>query len=178
MAKEVRFNVKRPSYESIVNHHEVVRDSLINYFSEDNPDNIGFTPGELNGLIEENQLAQEKQDSLALLAFLEATFRVDYISRKRLKLKDSLSKSLIKIFNRKRYRAALVDDIIKTWLRVGTINHSENQRINESMQVRHWLAHGQYWARDGVVYKDFYDIATLVEGLINSKVFQVAPDEG
>ena len=174
MAKDVLFNIARPSYESIVDHHNLAKEALASYFSEDNVAFVGFSMAELSGLREQEQAAQAKQDMLALLAFLEALFRVDYISRKRLNLKDDLSRALIRVFNRKRYKAALAEDIIKTWLRADAITHVENSHIYECFQLRHWLAHGQYWARENMPRRDFYDISTLVEGLINAKVFKVA----
>ncbi len=42
---------------------------------------------------------------MALLAFLEACFRLDYECRKRLNLKDPLSRAMIKLFNRKKNKA-------------------------------------------------------------------------
>jgi hypothetical protein len=175
MAKDVVFNVARPTYESIVNHHNLAIAALAGYFSEDNTAFVGYSVPELSSLREHEQAAQAQQDVLALLAFLEAVFRVDYISRKRLNLKDGLSKALIRVFNRKRYKATLTEDIVKTWLRADAITHTENSHIHESFQLRHWLAHGQYWTRENVPKRDFYDIAALVEGLVNAKVFKVAP---
>lgn len=174
MAKDVMFNAERPSYESIVKHHNFAKESLANYFSSGNPEFVGFSEAELSIFREREQAAQSQQDLLAILAFLEATFRVDYISRKRLNSKDVLSKALIRVFNRRRYKAALTEDIIKTWLRIGAISHAENSQIHEAFQLRHWLAHGQYWVRGDAANRDFYDVAALVEGLINAKVFKGA----
>lgn len=174
MAKGVVFNVARPSYESIVEHHNLTKEALTEYFSNSNEEFFGFSENEVLFFREREQAIQSRQDVLALLAFLEATFRVDYISRKRLNLKDKLSRALIRVFNRKRYKAGLTDDIIKTWLRVDAITHAENSQIHALFHLRHWLAHGQYWVRENVANREFYDVAELVEGLINAKVFKTS----
>lgn len=171
MAKKNLFNDARPSYESIVEHHSAVEEALRQYFSPGNSAFVSMSAPELSEALDRELEFQEQQNVLTLVAFLEATFRVDYLSRKDRKLKDDLSKALIKVFNRRRQKASLADDIIKTWLRQGTLTHAEYFHIDRSFKFRHWLAHGQYWSPTEMLKRDFYEVATLVEGLRNSKSF-------
>ncbi|KAF1017466.1 MAG: hypothetical protein GAK31_00731 [Stenotrophomonas maltophilia] len=111
---------------------------------------------------------------MALLAFLEACFKLDFANRKRLKLKDSLTKILIKLFNQKHNKAKLMDDIIKGWQKEGLLSHLEYDRINSAFKLRHWIAYGQYWSPEKIKPHDFLEVAEFVEGLINSRTFKTA----
>ena len=171
MAKNTSFNGERPSYESIVEHHNTVEESLREYFSRENPTFVGASVLEVSQALSRELERQEQQDVLALVACLEATFRVDYALRKDRNLKDDLSKALIKVFNRRRQKASLGDDIVKTWLKQGTLTHAEYGHIDRVFKFRHWLAHGQYWHPAETLKRDFYEVSTLVEALQNSKSF-------
>ena len=172
MAKEVLLNPDRPTYDLIVEHNLASTSALNFHFSQSNPDYTGFTPAELEKLRREATLHQERQDILSLLAFLESCFRVDYILRKKSNLKDDLSKALIKLFNQKHYRASLEDEIFRTWHKSGHLDPATNSHLHEAFHYRHWLAHGQYWEPKKFRKRDFYELSSLVEGLINSNAFK------
>ena len=172
MAKEVLLNAERPTYSIIVEHHAASTSALKFHYSQANPNYTGLTSDELSKLEEKAILHQERQDILSLLAFLESCFRVDYIQRKKNNLKDELSKALIKIFNRRHYRASLEDEIFRTWHKLGYLDPAINSHLHEAFHYRHWLAHGQYWESDKFRKRDFYELSSLVEGLINSKAFR------
>lgn len=172
MAKEVLLNAERPTYSMIVEHHAASTSALNSHYSETNPSYTGLTSNELGELKETAKLHQEHQDILSLLAFLESSFRVDYIMRKKSNLKDALSKALIKLFNKKHYRASLEDEIFKTWYKLGYLDPATNSHLHEAFHYRHWLAHGQYWESDKFRKRDFYELSALVEGLINASAFK------
>jgi len=171
MATPVIANPDVPNYSQVVGHHAMAQEAIGLLFSQMNPDYSDFPLGEVKTRHAAALKSQELRDMMALLAFLEACFRLDYANRKRLKLKDGLSKSLIKLFNRKHNKARLMEDIIKGWQHEGLLSHSEYDRINNAFKLRHWIAHGQYWSPDRIKPHDFIEFAEFIEGLINSCAF-------
>jgi len=153
-------------------HHAIVRAAIRELFSTSNPANADRPEVDIHAEKLAALKAQELRDMMALLSFLEACFRLDYECRKRLKLKDPLSKALIKLFNRKRNKAGLMDDIVKGWLKEQAISHRDYDRINSAFQLRHWLAHGQYWSPAKIKPHDLVDLAEFIEGLINADLFR------
>lgn len=156
----------------VMGHHITARDAIGLLFSESNSDNADLSRQELEARHNACLLAQQRRDMMALLAFLEACFRLDYASRKRLNLKDGLSRVLIRVFNRKRNKAALVEDIVKAWLQQGVLTHHQYDRINSAFQLRHWIAHGQYWSPAKIKPHDLWEVAEFVESLVNARLFQ------
>ena len=174
MATPVVANPDVPNYAQVVGHHDIAQEAIGLLFSGTNPDYYDLPIAELERKRELAIAAQELRDMMALLAFLEACFKLDYANRKRLKLKDGLSKRLIKLFNQKHNKARLMEDIIKGWRQEGFLSHLEYDRINSAFKLRHWIAHGQYWSPDKIKPHDFLEVAEFVEGLINSCVFKSA----
>jgi len=171
MATPVVANPEVPNYAQVIGHHTMAQEAINLLFSDLNPDYSALPSAELERLRKLAIRAQELRDMMALLAFLEACFKLDYGSRKRLNLKDRLSKVLIKIFNRKHNKARLMEDIIKGWQQEGFLSHLEYDRINSAFKLRHWIAHGQYWSPDKIKPHDFLEVAEFVEGLVNSRAF-------
>ncbi|WP_367345995.1 hypothetical protein [Stenotrophomonas bentonitica] len=172
MATPVIANPDVPNYSQVVGHHAMAQDAIGLLFSRVNPD---YSDVPLDSVESRRKLAlkdQELRDMMALLAFLEACFRLDYANRKRLKLKDGLSTSLIKLFNRKHNKARLMEDIIKGWQQEGWLSHSQYDRISSAFKLRHWIAHGQYWSPTKIKPHDFSEFAEFIEGLVNSRVFE------
>jgi len=86
-------------------HHATVRTAIRELFSTSNPANADRSEAEIHAAGVAALRTQELRDMMALLAFLEACFRLDYECRKRLNLKDPLSRAMIKLFNRKKNKA-------------------------------------------------------------------------
>lgn|GEM_PF-1010618 len=172
MANPVIANPDVPNYSQVVGHHTMAREAIGLLFSDSNPDYSDFPLEAVENRCRSALKNQELRDMMALLAFLEACFRLDYANRKRLKLKDRLSKSLIKLFNRKHNKARLMEDIIKGWQQEGWLSHSQYDRISSAFKLRHWIAHGQYWSPTKIKPHDFGEVAEFVEGLVNSRVFK------
>lgn len=172
MATPVAVNPDVPNYAQVVGHRAMAQQAITLLFSTLNSDDSDTPLAEVERKRATAARNQELRDMMALLAYLEACFRLDYSCRKRLNLKDSLSKSLIKLFNRKHNRASLMEDIVKTWQRQGLLSHHEYDRINTAFKLRHWIAHGQYWSPVRIKSHDFLEVAEFVEGLINSRSFK------
>jgi hypothetical protein len=174
MADDFVVNDNFPRYQEIVDHHEFLVDSVDALFANPGPEFVGATPDEIEASRVLTLSKLEQQSTLSLLACLEAYFRVDYLKRKEGKLKDPLSKSLIKVFNKKKRKASLMEDIIKTWLKSETITHAMYNHVNKAFKFRHWMAHGQYWPmnQSDVAY-DFYEVASMIEGVMNSASFHL-----
>jgi hypothetical protein len=165
-------NLDVPNYAQVVGHHVMAREAISLLISDSNPDYCDLPSKEVECRRELALSTQELRDMMALLAFLEACFKLDYASRKRLNLKDGLSKKLIKLFNRKHNRAKLIEEIIKTWKDEGFLSPQEFGRIKSAFTLRNWIAHGQYWDPEGIKPHDFLEVAEFVEGLINSRAFK------
>ncbi|KAA8998707.1 hypothetical protein FJU31_09915 [Stenotrophomonas cyclobalanopsidis] len=172
MATPFVVNPDVPNYMQVMGHHVTAHAAIGLHFSESNPDNADLSRKELETLRAACLQVQQHRDMMALLAFLEACFRLDYASRKRLNLKDGLSKVLTKLFNRKRNKAALMDDIVKAWLQQGVLTHHQYDRINSAFQLRHWIAHGQYWSPAKIKPHDLWEVTEFVESLVNARLFQ------
>ena len=175
MAKHFQENSNYPKYGEIVRHHSTAKRAIEEYF-ETSSDHLGTPQTELKFLKLIAIAHQEKQDMLTLLAFLETCFRVDFLLRKELNLKDQLSKDLIRTFNRKNQRASLERDIVKNWLKREQISHATYNRILLALQFRHWLAHGQYWDSSALKIYDFYDLAQFIEALVQECSFKTLMD--
>lgn len=174
MADRFAIDPAFPKYNDVVEHHQLFIHSVNAHFDGPEDRYQGITKGELDRLERNAHSRLEQQSTLALLACLEAYFRVDFTNRKRKNLKDFLSRSLINVFNRKARRAKLMEDIVKGWLKAGALSHAEYDRIDKAFAFRHWLAHGQYWPLKGkAATADFYEIATLVEGVTNTSSFHL-----
>lgn len=177
MADPFEINYAFPRYQEVVDHHDLLRRAVNSHFDVPELAHPGATTRELETFRTSAHLRVERQSTTSLIACLEACFRVDYIHRKKRKLKDLLSKDLIKVFNRRKRKAALMDDIIKAWMKAGALSHADYSRIHKAFNFRHWVAHGQYWhLKKNDTTADYYEIATLVEGIMNASAFHLAPD--
>jgi len=175
MAKHFHANSDYPKYPEIVRHHSTTKKAIENYF-DSSADLLGTPEKEVKSLRSAALVHQEKQDMLTLLAFLETCFRVDYLLRKEMNLKDHFSKDLIRTFNRRNKRASLEKDIVKSWLKREKFTHSTYDRILAAFQFRHWLAHGQYWDPSLLKIHDFQDLADFTEALARKCSFKTLSD--
>ncbi|QWT20236.1 hypothetical protein KPL74_21145 [Bacillus sp. NP157] len=161
-----------PTYREVVNHHDLVRGAVeVAFCTRDTFE--GANDLELSNTRRDTINRLGRQGVISLMACLEASFRVDYLYRAKRKLKDPLSRRLIRVFHRKRRKAALMDDLVKTWLKEGHLSHVEYNRIGTAYEFRHWLAHGEYWLpKRRPNATTFYEIAAIVEGAINCCAFK------
>jgi uncharacterized protein YutE (UPF0331/DUF86 family) len=150
--------------EYLFDHYNDLITSLRYYFSPLNPEFLHEPKSLIEERYQNRQGEVELSCSLSVLASLEASLRVDYLLRCKLRRKDSLSRALRLIYKRKKERASLEDDILKAWRENTTVPPRILGSMIEAFQFRNWLAHGRWWPLRGSRY-DFllvYGVATEV----------------
>ncbi|MET3431687.1 hypothetical protein ABIC71_001165 [Herbaspirillum seropedicae] len=121
------------------------------------PTFLGMTPDEVQDYFRSAERELEIAAVLALIASAEARIRLD--SRTRLKGADSLARSLRKLFDEStsEWSVALyqygICDAWKDYISQTGFSNSDKDRyrgrigaFKELLSVRHWVAHGRYWA--------------------------------
>ena len=156
------------SLEEIANYHEDAISSLKFYFKEAPFSLERFfdsTPREraeeLRMRIDETAL----RSILITLAALEASFRIDYETRCRRRLKDSLSRALRNVYRAREKKARLDEDIFEAWRDHVADSKGRISDLRSAFKVRHWLAHGRYGERRPSAsfdFEDYYDLAVVV----------------
>jgi len=155
------------SIRQIVRYYESSEEAIRLFFQDTNPLFANHTREELN--IEYQLLIDEldKSTSLTILAAIEASFRLDYIERSKIKGRDTLTKSLKELYSDKKKKVSLPDEILRRWKKESTEKRFISDFIS-ALNYRDWLAHGRYWtARVGRRY-DFYEVYSLAVSLERS----------
>ena len=109
--------------------------------------------------------------SLSILSALEASFRLDYLTRCSQRKKDDLSRKMREIYQKKGSSASLEKDILRVWKIVYPQYKSFISELVTAFKYRHWLAHGRYWEpKLGRIYDYYslYDLAYAIEHLLTS----------
>lgn len=112
----------------------------------------------------------DQHASLALLAAIEAAFRIDYLQRCKLRKKDALSRAFKNVFHVKEDRASLENDIFSAWQAHSDVQGAPRffNELRKAFQYRHWLAHGRYWTpKHTPPAYDFQTLALLAEPIFN-----------
>ncbi|MCY4331017.1 MAG: hypothetical protein OXC96_00585 [Cyanobacteria bacterium MAG CAR1_bin_15] len=169
MAKRVSFN-DRPTLRQIAEHHAVVEDAISLYYSQANPSFrqlFAFdTPDEISASRKVRLQEAGAASALILLAAIEASFRVDYRQRNKLRKKDGLSRAFCALNQKKKARVSLSDEILQAWLDHSDVAPALVSDIRAAVKYRHWLAHGRYWLpKLGRQYdfKTIYDLSRRIE---------------
>lgn len=122
----------------------------------------GWTQANLIKSKKEFIIELEYNCSLNILASIEADFREDYSIRVNSKqLNNWLSIELKKIYETKKERASLEEDILDTWKEFYKSDNDKKDFFGElkgAFKFRHWLAHGRYWDFSD---KNKYDYMTV-----------------
>lgn len=146
MAKRVSFSKEHLEVNDIIDYKNDLEASLELYYINANA-YVKFT------LYSQNELIQEKKDRLSevnqncvfmILSGIESWIRIDYETRVKNKLKDSLSRELRNLDKTydKTYKISidLLCDIYKKYSQGNIFS-----LIKSAFKLRHWLAHGRYW---------------------------------
>lgn len=156
--------------EEIANHYNDLNFSLNQSFivTKHVPsDYFGFTIAELLGVYNKRLDEIEIQSVFSLLSSLEASFRIDYYERVKQNKKDNLSKELKSIYNRKKEKAKLDEDILNAWK-----THTQEVELISDLKgifkYRHWVAHGRYWKAQFPRRINYLDIYAFSERLYNT----------
>jgi hypothetical protein len=153
--------------EYIFKHYDDLTKAIHRYFDPAGPDYATTFATEKEAVVRnryrERLRELELSYSLTALASLEASFMVDYVIRCKLKRKDPVSRALRAVYRRKKDRAVLVDDILKTWNRNATVPPRLLNDIVRAFELRNWLAHGRWWVlKIGKPTYDFISLYSLV----------------
>ena len=129
----------------IAEYHSDVVSSLRLYFSQV-PASFGprFVGRRLDEVLASRVEETDLRSALAILANLEAAFRVDYESRCQKKMKDSLSRAFRAIYKSRKTRVSLENDIFEAWWDNSTGSRQLISELRRAFKFRHWLAHGRY----------------------------------
>jgi hypothetical protein len=148
-AGAAQFSGQNLNLEEIARHHNDVESSVRLFFSSSSPflDErfTGYSLQEISSEMSRIILEHERDSALKILASIEAVLRLDYLQRCDGLRKDLLSRELKKVFNKKRDKARLDDDIIGAWKKYSGINPEIFHELIAAFNYRHWLAHGRYW---------------------------------
>jgi hypothetical protein len=134
------------------------------YFTKRNPDYVKLFAGELPSSVQAKLnsriLETDLRSALAIMASLEAQFRLDHRWRLKAKRPDAVS---ITFRRSRRKNVRLDEDILETW----RANHPGTRpligELRGAFKFRHWLAHGRYWPA-GRKY-DFQTLYLLADGV-------------
>jgi hypothetical protein len=175
MANRVAFSGLHLGLSEIAQHHQDLEASLKLYFAAASPTFTARFSGytvtevgdELGVRLDETALAS----SLALLATLEAAFRIDYLQRCYRRGKDRLSRAFRAIYKAKRHWASLEQDIFECWAGNSSVPPHIIGELRGAFRFRHWLAHGRYWMPKLGRRYDFDDVYALTELTLRSFPF-------
>ena len=170
MARRVPL-VAPPEFRAVAFHHAAVDRALRLDHSPASPDftaRFEFdTPSEVRTQLTDALDETAFLSSFALLASIEAAFRVDYIQRHYgVRRRDPISRALRALYTQKQLRASLSGDILDRWKTHAGIAASLISDIRAAFHYRDWLAHGRYWKpRLGRTYDypTIYDLALAVD---------------
>jgi hypothetical protein len=152
------------SLHDLANYHRDADASLRLYFSVINPDFVaifaGERPAEVFEKLADRIHETDLRSALAVMAGVEAAFRLDYQWRRNAKKPDAVS---IAFRRHRRTNVRLDEDIWETW----KINYPNLgpliSQLRSAIRFRHWLAHGRYWqAGQKYDYQAVYFLAQTV----------------
>jgi|SRR5271156_5408437 len=154
----------------IAEYQKDVESALKHYFGQianaatDDP----RTRAENELLLTTRLVETNERSAFFVLARLEATFRIDYEARCRMKMKDNLSRAFRKIWKSQELRVRLDEDIFELWRAHFPASGPLIWELRAAFRFRHWLAHGRSWTpKFGRRKYDFnytFDLAEAVFG--------------
>jgi hypothetical protein len=100
-----------------------------------------LTQGEVEAFFDDQRGELELLTMFELLAITEAVLRIDFATRRKLRLKDPLSRRFQAI---RRERIRLDEDILEG-LRQEVSPPSVVSDFRAALKLRNWLAHGRHW---------------------------------
>ena len=146
--------------------------SLRLYFSKYSPRYevrfVGYSRSQIVEELQHRLKEAELMASLAVFAFLEGAFRIDYEHRCLDRKKDPVSRALRQIYKEKHQRAKLSEDIFETWSRCEPELRRVVGDLRAAFHLRNWLAHGRYWKPKLGRKYDFNDVFRLADKTLRS----------
>ena len=180
MAKRVIFSGLQPGLPAIAVHHQDLGSSLKLYFSTGSPSYLlrfdGYAATEVTEELSDRLDEADLTSSLAVLASVEAAFRIDYLQRCYRRGKDPVSRAFRNIYKAKQQQASLENEIFGTWANNSSVPRSMIGELRGAFRFRHWLAHGRYWVPKLGRRYDFNDIFALADLTLRSFPFYESRD--
>ncbi|MFM7439499.1 MAG: hypothetical protein ACKO2V_12990 [Snowella sp.] len=175
MPRRVSLSGQNLSLSDIKDYYDDSKSALTLYFSLHSFDyNYRFVDYNINEIEQELQARLDELDrltSFSILSSLEASLRMDYLTRCNQKKKDALSRKMRRIYQIRGSRASLEDDILRLWKETFPEYKGFISEVITAFKYRHWLAHGRYWEpKLGRIYDYYslYDLAYSMEHLLTS----------
>lgn len=172
MADRISFSGQHLELLEIFAQHTDVEASLRSYFS---PASVyyaerffDYKEPDVKDELEIRLAEHERTTIFAILAALEAAFRIDYLQRSYKKKKDSLSRGFRDLHRKKGSRASLEDEILDEWKKYSSVSDKVIGELKGAFKYRHWLAHGRYWEPKLGRKYDYYSVYALAESILDS----------
>jgi predicted CopG family antitoxin len=160
------FAERTPSLNEMYWQFADSRDALRAYYAQRNALKFaGYTVAEINQELEVRLNENALLNSLSLIAFIEAFFRVDFLHRVEKKKKDPVSRVFRALAKRKKKRISLDEDIFETWSEHAIGTKALIGQLRSVFRYRHWLAHGRYWdpkLAQNYDYETLFELAEIV----------------
>jgi hypothetical protein len=172
----VPFSNQTRNLIEIATHHSDVEDSLRSAFVPESAlIQIKYptdTPNELRSRLANRLEENDVGASMNVLASIEASFRVDYLTRRYKRMKDNLSRAMRDLYRSKGDRATLEEDIFETWKLHSSVPFRLISELRAAFRYRHWIAHGRYWIPKLGRKYDFFGINVLAQTVVSSVPFE------
>ena len=175
MLRRVSLSGQNLSLSDIKDYYDDSKSALTLYFSLHSFDyNYRFVDYNINEIEQELQARLDELDrltSFSILSSLEASLRMDYLTRCNQKKKDALSRKMKRMYQIRGSRVSLEDDILRMWKETYLEYKIFISEVITAFKYRHWLAHGRYWEpKLGRIYDYYslYDLAYSMEHLLTS----------
>jgi hypothetical protein len=158
------------SLVAIADYHRDAESSLRLYFTPVNPD---FTarfasdrPSEVETKLADRLSETDMRSAFAVMARVEAAFRIDYQERCKKKKPDPVSIAFRALFKDRGRNVRLEDEIWEIWRQSHPSTRTLISQLRSVFRFRHWLAHGRHWPV-GNKY-DFQTLYLLADGVLAS----------
>jgi hypothetical protein len=171
MVRRVTLSGDQQILADIALHHVDLENALRHYFSPVSPIAalrfVGYSATDLSEELQRRLVEIDFSSSFAILAAVEASFRIDYIQRCQQRKKDGVSRIFREIHAEKGYQASLDDDILSVWADTSNGSKIIVGELRDAFRFRHWLAHGRYWTPKLGRRYDFYSVFTIASAALN-----------
>ena len=149
MPKRIRPARQPVSLLDLADYHRDAESSLRLYFTPANPDFVGRfasdRPSDVAAKLADRIDETDMRSALAIMARIEAAFRIDYQQRCDRKRPDPVSIAF-RVLSRDRGRNVRLDeDIWEAWRESHPSTRPLIGQLRSAFKFRHWLAHGRYW---------------------------------
>jgi hypothetical protein len=156
------------SLVDLAGYHRDAESSLRLYFTPVNPDfTVRFAsdrPSEVEAKLADRLSETDMRFALAIMARVEAAFRIDYQQRCEKKKPDPISIAFRALSKARGRNVRLEDDIWEVWRQSHPSTRPLISQLRSVFKFRHWLAHGRYW-QVGSKY-DFQTLYLLADGVL------------